>query len=73
MPQGISAAADRWLEDLLVGWTRRRYPALRLVPARWLRLAVTPAAARLRRLLWRGALVAATPIATFLVLLIVKQ
>jgi hypothetical protein len=72
MPNGISAAVDRRLEDLIVAWTRRRYPALQWVPARWIRPAVAPAAVRLRRLLWRGVLAAATPIGMSLVLLIVK-
>ena len=73
MPSGISAAASRRMEDLIVAWTRRRYPALQLVPARWIRLAVAPAAARMRRLLWRGLVAAATPLGMILVLLIVKH
>ena len=72
MRSGISAAVERRLEDLIVACTRRRYPALQWVPARWIRPAVAPAAVRLRRLLWRGILVAATPIVMILVLLIVK-
>jgi hypothetical protein len=72
MPTGISAAITKRLEDLIVAQTCRRYPALKLVPARWMQLAVAPAAARLRRLLWRGVLAAATPIGIILVLLIVK-
>jgi hypothetical protein len=72
MASGISAAVDRRLEDLIVAWTRRHYPPLQLVPARWIRPAVAPAAARLRRLLLRGVLAAATPIGMILVLLIVK-
>jgi hypothetical protein len=71
MPRGISAAVDRRLEGLIVAWTRRQYPALKLVPARWIRLAVAPAAVRLRRLLWRGVLAAATPIGMVIVVLIV--
>jgi hypothetical protein len=72
MPRGLSAAVDKRLEDLIVAWTRRRYPPLRLVPARWIRPAVAPAAVRLRRLLWRGVLVAATPIGVVVALLIVN-
>jgi hypothetical protein len=72
MPSAINAAVDRRLEDLIVAWTRRQHPALRRVPARWIRPVVAPAAVRLRRLLWRGVLAAATPIAMILVLLIVK-
>ena len=72
MPSRISAAVDRQLEDLIVTWARRQYPALQVVPARWIRPAVAPAAARLRRLVWRGVLAAATPIGMILILLIVK-
>jgi len=61
------------MEDLIVAWTRRRYPALQLVPARWIRLAVAPAAARMRRLLWRGLVAATTPMGMILVLLLVKH
>jgi hypothetical protein len=72
MPNGIRAEVDKRLEDLIVAGTRRRYPALHWVPARWIRPAVAPVAARLRRLLWRGVLAAATPIGMILVLLIIK-
>jgi hypothetical protein len=72
MPSGISAALDRRLQDLIVAWTRRQYQALRWVPARWIRPAVAPAGLRLRRLLLRGVLAAATPIGMILVLVIVK-
>jgi hypothetical protein len=59
--------------NLIVVWMRRQYPALQWVPARWIRPAVAPAAVRLRRLLWRGVLAAATPIGLVVVLLIVKR
>jgi hypothetical protein len=72
MPSRLSAAMDRRLEDLIVAWTRRQWPALRLVPARWLRPAVAPTALRLRRLLSHGVLAAATPIGIILALLILK-
>jgi hypothetical protein len=72
MPSGLSGAIDRRLEDLIVAWTRRRWPALRLVPSRWLRPAVEPTAARLRRMLAHGVLAAAMPIGVLLALLILK-
>jgi hypothetical protein len=72
MPSGISAVVERRLANLIVVWLRRQCPALQWVPARWIRPAVAPAAVRLRRLLWRGALAAATPIGLVVVLLIVK-
>jgi hypothetical protein len=72
MPSRLSAAMDRRLEDPIVARTRRQWPALRLVPARWLRPAVARTALRLRRLLSRGVLAAATPIGIILALLILK-
>jgi hypothetical protein len=54
-----------------VAWARRRWPPLRLVPARWIRPAVAPMALRLRRLLSRVVL-AAAPIGVILGLLILK-
>jgi hypothetical protein len=51
MRSDISAAIDRHLETLVVVWSRRRWPALRLVPAQWIRPVVAPIALRLRRLL----------------------
>jgi len=72
MPSGLSAAIDSRLEGLIVAWARRQCPALRLVPARWIRPAVAPTALRLRRLLSRGVLAAAVPIGIILALLILK-
>ena len=72
MPSGLSAAIDSRLEDLIVVWARRRWPALRLVPARWIRPAVAPTAVRLRRSLSRGLLAAAMPVGIILALLILK-
>jgi hypothetical protein len=68
MHGGLSAAIDRWLEDLIVVWARRQWPALRLLPARWLRSAVAPTALRLRRSLSRAILAAAMPVGIVLVL-----
>jgi hypothetical protein len=62
MHSGLSAAIDGRLADLIVVWARRRWPALRFVPARWLRPAVTPTAMRLRRSLCGAVLVAAMPV-----------
>jgi hypothetical protein len=71
MPGGLSAAIDSRLQDLIVAWARRRWPPLRLVPARWIRPAVAPMVPRLRRLLSRVVL-AAAPIGVILGLLILK-
>jgi hypothetical protein len=72
MPRGLSTVFDTRLEDLIVAWGRRRWPALRVVPARWLRAAVAPSARRCRRMLGRAVLAAALPIGLILALLIVK-
>jgi hypothetical protein len=70
MLSGLSAVIDSRLEDLIVAWARRRWPVLRLVPARWIQPAVAPLAPRLRRLLSRAVLAAAMPIGVILTLLI---
>jgi hypothetical protein len=57
MRSRVSSAIDMQLADLIVALARRRWPALRLMPARWIRPAVTPAAMRLRRLLSTAALI----------------
>lgn len=57
MHSPVSAATDRWLERRIVARARRRSPVLRLVPARCIRVAVTPAVVRLRRALALGAVV----------------
>ena len=72
MPSGLTDAIDRRLEDLIVVWVRRRWPVLRLVPARWIRPAVAPTAVLLRRSLSRGLLAAAMPVGIILALLILK-
>jgi hypothetical protein len=72
MPSGLTGAIDSRLEDLIVVWARRRWPALRLVPARFIHAAVAPTAVRLRRSLSRGLLAVAMPLGIILALLIVK-
>jgi hypothetical protein len=72
MPRGLSTVVDTRLEERIVVWARRRWPALRLVPARWLRAAVAPLARRFRRMLWRTVLATALPIGLILALLILK-
>ena len=47
----VSTAVDTRLADLILALACRRWPALRLMPAGWIRPAVRPAAIRLRRLL----------------------
>jgi len=59
MGMALSAAIDRQLEHLILARARRRSPALRLMPTRWLRPAIAPTAARLRRSLLRRVLTVA--------------
>jgi hypothetical protein len=73
MSGGLSTAIDGRLEDLMVAWVRRRWPASRLVPARWMRPAVAPMALRLRHLLARAVIAAAMLIGGVVTLLILKS
>ena len=68
MRSRVGAAIDTQLADLIVAWARRRWPALRLVPARWIRPAVRPAAIRMRRVLSRAALILGAAAALILAL-----
>jgi hypothetical protein len=72
MANGLSATVDRLLEDLIVISSRRQWPALRLVPARWLRAAVAPTAVRLRRSLTRIAVATTISIGTILAVLLLR-
>jgi hypothetical protein len=66
MRNGVGVAIDGRIEALIMAWVRRRWPLLRLVPARMMRPAVAPAASSLRRSILRGALVVALPAAVVL-------
>lgn len=73
MRRRVSAAIEMRLADLMVATARRRWPALRLVPARWIP-AIRPAAMRLRLLLSAAALILAAMVSLLLaVLAIVTQ
>jgi hypothetical protein len=69
MRSALSSAIDRRLESLIVACARRRSPVLRLVPARWIRPAITPTTVRLRRSLARGVLALALPTGIILALI----
>jgi hypothetical protein len=69
MRSGVSAAIDRRLEEAIVAWLRREWPALRLVPLRWIRPATRPTAVRLRRSLLRITLALAVSTGIVLALL----
>jgi hypothetical protein len=55
----VNAAIDTRFADLMVALACRRWPALRVVPRRWIRPALVPAAGRLRRGIAAAALVVA--------------
>ncbi len=59
MRNRVTVAIDAQLAKLIVVLARRKWPALRLMPARWIRLAVTPGAIRVRRALSAAALILA--------------
>jgi hypothetical protein len=69
MRNTVSAPIHRRLEELIVARARRQSPVLRLVPARWIRPAITPTAARLRRSLSRGVLALALATGVILALI----
>ena len=69
MGSGVGAAIDSRLEELILRWVRRQWPALRAVPARWIRPVIKPTVVRLRRSLASGALALALTVATILTLL----
>jgi len=54
MRSPVTAALDNRLQALVIARARREWPALNLVPARWMRPVVAPVADRLRRSLVRG-------------------
>jgi hypothetical protein len=62
-------AVDTRLATLIVALACRRWPALRLMPAGWIRPAVRPAAIRLRRALSAAALMLGVTVGLTLVLL----
>jgi len=70
---GPGAASNSWLEQLGVILVRRRRPALRLVPARWIRPVIKPSVARLRRSLSRGAVALAVSVGMIFTLLILVR
>jgi len=59
MRSRVNAAIDTQLAELIVALACRRWPALRLVPRRWIRPVLAPAAVRLRRAISAAALILA--------------
>ena len=69
----VNAAIDTRLADLIVALARRRWPALRVVPQRWIRPALVPVAGRLRRGIAAAALLVAATAGVILALLVVPS
>ena len=67
----VNAAIDTRLADLMVALACRRWSALRVVPRRWLRPALRPAAVRLRRGISAAALLVAATGGVIIALLVI--
>jgi hypothetical protein len=65
----VNVAIDIRLADLMVALARRRWPALRIVPQRWIRPVLVPAAGRLRRGIAAAALIATAAAGVIIALL----
>jgi hypothetical protein len=72
MANVLSVVVDRLLQSVVVASSRRQWPVLRLVPARWLRAAVAPTNLRLRRSVARVAVATAMSIGLLLAVLILR-
>jgi hypothetical protein len=73
MRNALGAAIDNRLEASTVRWVRRQYPALRLVPSRWIRPVIKPTVVRLRRSLSRGTIAIVLSSGIILALLITMR
>jgi hypothetical protein len=69
----VNAAIDTRLADLIVALACRRWPALRVVPQRWIRPALAPAARRLRRGIAAAALIVAATAGATIALLVMPS
>jgi hypothetical protein len=67
----VNAVIDTRLADLMVALVCRRWPALRIVPRRWIRPLLVPAAVRLRRGISAAALIVAATVGVIIALLVI--
>jgi hypothetical protein len=67
----VNAALDTRLADLMVALACRRWPALRIVPRRWVRPVLVPAAVRVRRGISAAVLIVAATAGVIIVLLVI--
>jgi hypothetical protein len=71
MRRRVNAAIDTQLEDLILSLACRRWPALRLVPRRWIRPVLVPAAVRLRRGISAAAVIVAATLGVIVALVVI--
>jgi hypothetical protein len=69
----VNATIDTRLADLMVALACRRWPALRVVPQRWIRPILVPAAGRLRRGIAAAALIVAATAGVIIALLLMPS
>jgi hypothetical protein len=69
----VNATIDTRLADLMVALACRRWPALRVVPQRWIRPILVPAAGRLRRGIAAAALILAATAGVIIALLLMPS
>lgn len=70
MRSRVNAAIDTRLAALMVTLACRRWPALRVVPQRWIRPVLVPAAGRLRRGIAAATLIVAATAGVIIALLV---
>jgi hypothetical protein len=71
MRSRVNAAIETELADLILSLVCRRWPALRLVPRRWIRPVLAPAAVRLRRGISAAALIFAATAGVIIAALVI--
>lgn len=71
MRSRVNAVIDTRLADLMVALACRRWPALRVVPRRWIRPVLVPAAMRVRRGISAAALIGAATASVIIALLVI--
>jgi hypothetical protein len=71
MRSRVNAVIDTRLADLMVALACRRWPALRVVPRRWIRPVLVPAAVRVRRGISAAALIGAATASVIIALLVI--
>jgi hypothetical protein len=69
----VNAAIDARLAELIAALACRRWPALRVVPQRWIRPVLVPAAGRLRRGITAAALIVAATAGVIIALLVMPS